>query len=157
MKPTLTEANKMMRLQYAFDQVNENTRNTRSNDLFFKDFYDTVHIDEKWFFIVKEGKKYILVFDEEPPQLYTRNKNSVEKVMFLCALARPRWVGNQYWDGKIGIWPVGYRGVASRSSKYRQKGDPVWVNENVDRTKYTEMLVNDVLPAIVAKWPLFLS
>ena len=152
LKPILTDANRFMRLEYALQQIAQG-RNTRSA-MVFKDQMDVVHVDEKWFFIIKEGQRYILVADEIPPPMYTRNKNSLEKVMFLSALARPRVVGNTYWDGKIGIWPVGYVGKAKKKSKYRNRGDPVWVNENVDRTKYTEMIMNDVLPAVAAKWPL---
>ena len=153
LKPILSEQNQMTRLQYALDQINGEKTPTRHCRRVFKDCLDVVHVDEKWFFIIKEGQKYILVFDEEPPTLVTRNKHSLEKVMFLCALARPRMVGNRYWDGKIGIWPVGHVGQAQRKTKYHNRGDPIWVNETVNREKYTEMLLDHVLPAIVAKWP----
>ena len=153
LKPVLTEWNRLVRLQYALEQIRMQQRSTRHGQLTFKDCFDVVHVDEKWFFIIKEGQKFILVFDEEPPNLYTRNKNNIEKVMFLCALARPRMVGNTYWDGKIGIWPIGHVGKAKRKSKHHNRGDPIWVNEKVDRIKYTEMMVDNVLPAIVSKWP----
>jgi hypothetical protein len=42
---------------------------------------------------------------------------------------------------------------AKRSSKNCKKGDPVWVNENVTREKYREMLIEKLLPAILAKFP----
>ena len=31
------------------------------------------------------------------------------KLMFLCAVARPRYspCGKSWWDGRLGIWPIG--------------------------------------------------
>ena len=83
----------------------------------FSEMLDEVHVDEKWFFLCKENQTYILVSDqEEPPHRYVKHKSHIEKVMFLCAQARPRTVAGVYWDGKIGIWPVGKVKLAERSS-----------------------------------------
>ena len=35
----------------------------------FKDWMNFVHVDEKWFYLIKDGTKFLLVFDEEPPKL----------------------------------------------------------------------------------------
>jgi hypothetical protein len=53
--------------------------------------YDKVHPDEKWFCMSKDGERYLLVDDEEAPTRWVRHKKYMTKVMFLCALARPRW------------------------------------------------------------------
>ena len=44
-------------------------------------------------------------------------------------------------------------GEAARRSKNRDKGTPVWVNESVDRDTYRRCLIDMVLPAILAKFP----
>jgi hypothetical protein len=115
--------------------------------------YDMVHIDEKWFFMTSDGECYLLARDEEPPERTTAHKGYIGKVMFLCATARPRIIHGKMWDGKIGIWPIGHVGEAKRTSKNRKKGDPVWENESVTREKYREMVIDKVLPAILAKFP----
>jgi hypothetical protein len=103
----------------------------------------------------KDGKKYILVDDEEPPNRQVRHKKYMTKVMFLCALARPRWdnVANRYWDGKIGIWPIGNYGAAQRTSIHRPAGTRVWHNCGMGYLKFREMIFDDVIPAIMEHWP----
>jgi hypothetical protein len=75
--------------------------------------------------------------------------------MFLCAQASPHHVAstNSHWDGKIGIWPVGEWKPAQRSSANRPAGTLVWHKHTVDNHKYRELMVDNVLPAIMAKWP----
>ena len=118
--------------------------------------YDEVHVDEKWFFLCKAKESYILVCDEEePPERYVKHKSHIAKVMFLCAQARPRYVHatGQYWDEKIGIWPIGKTVLAQRTSVNRPAGTPEWQNVNVDLDVYREMLLSHVVPAIIEKWP----
>ncbi|ETP39280.1 hypothetical protein F442_13243 [Phytophthora nicotianae P10297] len=70
--------------------------------------YDTVHVDEKWFYVKKIGQKVYLLTGqdgtpcEDAPVQFVQSKRHILMVMFLCAVARPR--GN--WDGKVGMWPV---------------------------------------------------
>ena len=56
----------------------------------FIDNYDCIHVDEKWFHIKKVAKKYYLGPNELPPERTTCHKSHITKVMFLCAVARPR-------------------------------------------------------------------
>ena len=46
--------------------------------------------------------------EEEDPVRTIQNKNFIGKVMFLVALARPRYddEGNLTFDGKIGCWAM---------------------------------------------------
>jgi hypothetical protein len=174
LKPILTEANKMARLVYALGQIDpssvppldgsqENLGRTRQQSMpkvpvVFKDQMNTVHIDEKWFFLCQDGARYILVEDKDSPEAdpvrRTRHKSHITKVMFLCAQARPRWdyAKNQMWDGKLGIWPVGHWQPYVRGEKARQ-GLSRWVDENITRDKYTELLVDKLLPSIESNWP----
>jgi hypothetical protein len=75
----------------------------------FMDMYRDVHVDEKWFFLTKKQHKYILTEGETDPHRTINQKSHVDKVMFLCAQARPRkdYARNKSWDGKIGLWLIG--------------------------------------------------
>jgi hypothetical protein len=147
LKPKLTDDHKICRIEYALSMRDENNKSQYQN------MYDLIHIDEKWFFMTSDGECYILARDEEPPERITAHKGYIGKVMFLCATARPRMIQGKMWDGKIGIWPIGRIEAAKRTSKNRKKGDPVWVNENVTREKYREMLIDKLLPAVLSKFP----
>jgi hypothetical protein len=42
------------------------------------------HIDEKWFYLVKDGGRYIVAADEvDPPLVSVAHKSHITKVMFL--------------------------------------------------------------------------
>jgi hypothetical protein len=163
----------MARLVYALRQIDpssvppldgseENLGRTRQQSMpkvpVFKDQMNAVHIDEKWFFLCQDGARYILVENKDSPEAdpvrRTRHKSHITKVMFLCAQARPRWdySKNQMWDGKLGIWPVGHWQPYVRGEKARQ-GLSRWVDENITREKYTELLVDKLLPSIESSWP----
>ena len=113
LKPTLTEENKMSRMELALSFVDKN------NPSQFKNMEDLIHIDEKWFFLTKDGQRFIIAADEEEPYRHVQHKNFMTKVMFLCAVARPRYDTNKnaWFDGKIGIWPIGKWEPAKRKSK----------------------------------------
>jgi hypothetical protein len=155
LKPSLTNANKLHRLLYCMSQVKAGSTLIHLRSPVFEDQMDRVHVDEKWFWLCKDGEKYILVDGERPPKRYVRHKSHIEKVMFLCAQARPRWDPHTQlmWDGKLGIWPVGDYSLAIRSSVNRPAGATVWNNESMDRERYIAMMVQDLFPAIMSKWP----
>ena len=85
-----------------------------------------VHVDEKWFYAMKEGSRVWLLPTEDrisPPQ--TQNKGSIPKVMFIAAVARPQKRPDGTWfDGLVGIWPFVETVLAQRSSKNRPRGAP---------------------------------
>ena len=116
--------------------------------------YNRVFVDEKWFWISKDNARYLLLADEELPTRRVRHKKYMTKVMFLCAQARPRWDYHKHWDGKLGMWPVGRYDRARRSSVNRPAGTRVWVDETMDSTKYKEMMMDCVVPAILERWPI---
>ena len=72
----------------------------------FKDMHNIVHIDEKWFYIGKDKGTFYLLEEEDDPHRTVKNKNLLGKVMFLSAVARPRYdeEGNCIFEGKIGVW-----------------------------------------------------
>jgi hypothetical protein len=148
LKPTLTPTNQLTRFLFALDHLS-------ANQNFYRDFYDEIHVDEKWFYLTRDRKGYYVAVDEEPPKRQVKNKQSITKVMFLCAVARPHHDShtNSFFDGKIGIWPIGEFRPAERASKNRPKGTMVWHNIPVTREVYLELLQNKVLPAIMDNFP----
>jgi hypothetical protein len=77
------------------------------------------------------------------------------KVMFLSAVARPRWdpTKRAWWDGKLGMWPIGDYGAAVRTSIHRPASTRVWHNASMNFARYRMMMIDDLLPAIQALWP----
>jgi hypothetical protein len=77
-------------------------------------------------------------------------------MMFLCALARPRYnnITRQWFDGLIGIYPVGEFDMYKRGSRYHARGDLKWTNFTLDRDEYQRMMVKFVLPDIKRKMPM---
>ena len=101
LKPVLTEQNKYSWLFFALEMIDP-TDPTKS-----KDMYNYIHVDEKWFYLTRDHQRLILADKKLPPHCSVCHK--VHKVMFLCAVACPLYstATKQWWDGKLGIWPVG--------------------------------------------------
>ena len=116
---------------------------------------DLIHINKKWFYLTKDGQCFIIAVDEAEPYRHVQHKSFLMKIMFLCVVARPRYNTNKntWFDGKIGIWPVGKWEPAKQSSKKCAKGTPVWKNQCITRDVYWEYLIQKLLPAIKQRWP----
>lgn len=148
-KPLLDERVRAERLAFCKSFVN-------MSSLHFHDMYDCVHLDEKWFYLTASNRRYYLTADEEPPLRVARSKRFITKVMFLVAVARPRFdrTKGEWFDGKVGLWPLITHEAAERSSRNRPKGAIVTKPiASVDSTVYRTFLIDKVLPAIVACWP----
>lgn len=158
LRPTLTEEQKVARFIYSMESIDWPVRETRVSieNMHFKDMMDVIHVDEKWFHLIKDGTRFILLRDEDDPYRHTKHKSFIGKVMFLCAMARPRVLDNgEFWNGKVGIWPVGGMERAVRSSVNRPAGTMVWKNHSMTRDKYRSMLRDHVFPAIMGRFPHF--
>ena len=133
LKPLLTDDGKARRLEWALRWV----RNAPGGARKFQNFFDFVHLDEKWFYICKQGQRYFLYEGEDLPIRKVQHKSHVTKVIFLAAVARPRFnpSRNRQFDGKIGIYPFTEHSV------------------EVNRATYKETLINNVFPDIRAKFP----
>lgn len=149
-KPLLTEANRKERVQFSLSMLVPGTNPPK-----FSDMFDCVHVDEKWFYLTKTKQTYYLCPDEAEPLRSCKSKRFIEKVMFLAAVARPRYdTGrNQKFDGKIGIWPFVVKEPARRNSKNRAVGTLETKPINVTKEVYSDFLLNKVIPAIQEKWP----
>ncbi|KAJ0854273.1 hypothetical protein HanRHA438_Chr14g0660821 [Helianthus annuus] len=152
-KPDLTDQNKKARLEFCLSMV---TRSLSSASPTFYDMFNVIHIDEKWFYMSKPSKRYYLVPNEDEPLRTCKSKKFITKVMFLAAVARPRYdaSGNEVFSGKIGIFPFTTLEPAKRSSKNRVAGTLVTkpilsVTKEVTRS----WLIEKVLPAIRSTWP----
>ena len=110
LKPVLTEQNKLSWLLFALEMIDP-TDTTK-----FKDMYNYIHVDKKWFYLMTDHQNFILVDKELPPHCSYCHKGHITKVMFLCAVVFPQYstATRQWWDGKLGIWPVGGSEPAKR-------------------------------------------
>ncbi|ETM36683.1 hypothetical protein L914_16679 [Phytophthora nicotianae] len=138
-KPTLTEEHKQRRLQYCLMHI-------RRQLGAFK--MDLVHIDEKWFNMYKGVTRYYLAPDEGLPYRSSLNKRYIGKVMFLAAIARPRFSGKatNILTAKLVFGRL--LNVYRRTSKNRMKGTLVTKNVNMTRKIYKKMLKEKVFPAV---------
>ena len=75
--------------------------------------------------------------------------------MFLCAVVRPCFnpCYNSWWDGKLGICPIGDWEPAKQKSKNRPKGMLMWKNKIVTKEVYRDLLISKLIPSILEKWP----
>jgi hypothetical protein len=103
-KPMLGEENEKQRLLYALHQVEPST--LFGDDPTMKGGFNVAHYDEKWFYRIRRNENVYLSKREEAPKRSTKNKNYIEKIMFVSVMARPRYdaQGNCTFDGKIGVW-----------------------------------------------------
>ncbi|XP_074267443.1 uncharacterized protein LOC141590785 [Silene latifolia] len=122
----------------------------------FKDQSNIIHIDEKWFYITKDGQRFYLSQTEPDPYRSVQSKTFIGKIMFMCAVGRPQFDANNnvIFDGKIGIWPFVYLEPAKRNSKNRVAGTmetkPI---ESITKHVVKDMLLGKVLPELKRKWP----
>ena len=87
---------------------------------------------------------------EVVPERYCQNKDHLIKVMFLCAIARPRYndAGTCIFDGKIGMWPFVEIRIARRSSPNQPAGTPETKVINCNKETYRRFMIEKVVTAI---------
>lgn len=152
-KPSLNDGNKKARLRFCISMLDSATI---PHDPTFLGMYNIIHIDEKWFYMTKKCGNYYLWREEEDPIRTCKSKNFIGKVMFLAAIARPRFDanGNELFSGKIGVFPLVTKEPAKRNSVNRPAGTletkPI---TSVTKEIIKTYLLNKVIPAIKSKWP----
>ncbi|CAM9964343.1 unnamed protein product [Discosporangium mesarthrocarpum] len=119
------------------------------------DMYDWVHVDVKWFNVMKDGRGIYLHPEEDAPNPpTTQNKRFITKLMFLAAVARTRMISDGVWfDGKIDIWPIADTVAAMGSSKNRKKGTMMLKPPTINAERYKKLMIDKVIPAIKARMP----
>ena len=90
-KPMLNDEQMFSRVLYAVERLVEKADGSFEYDA----AYNEVYLDEKWFFICPESRKVYLSEKEKAqgnlPKSKAKSKRHMMKVMFLCAVARPRF------------------------------------------------------------------
>ena len=121
----------------------------------YQDMHDQIHLDGKWFFLTLEKEQYLLLPDKKNPKHSVKHKSHITKVMFLCTVVRPHFNPsvNSWWDSKLGIWPIGDWEPAKQKSKNRPKQTLVWKNKTVTKEVYRDLLISELIPAIMEKGP----
>jgi hypothetical protein len=154
-KPFLTPSNVQERLRFAMSFVRPLPNGTFS----FVSMDNFVHVDEKWFYLTKVKRRCYVYDDEEVAARTVKSKRFITKVMFLAAVARPRFDPHtkRVFDGKVGIWPFVETVAAKRTSKNRPKGTMVTVPLSVNADVYFNTVVSKVVPAIQLKFPISTS
>ncbi len=149
LKPHLTDKNKEARLNWVLQFLHDNDDGTMSL------MYDMVHIDEKWFDLTNKVNNYYVAPGEEPPIRSVVNKARCPKLMFLTAVARPRYdlTQGRMFDGKIGCWAFVCYEPAKRNSKYRPAGTLCAKSISVTRDVSRTYLIEKVIPEIKKRWP----
>jgi hypothetical protein len=114
--------------------------------------YHTFHLDEKWFYVDKLRRRVYLTEDEPPPLVQWKNKNFIEKIMFLAVVGRPIKVselgeerddGDWYWDGKVSFHPLVTLGNISRRGP--NVGNPCVKPVSIGKKEFEEFLCEKVL------------
>ena len=57
----------------------------------YRDMLDQIHLDKKWFFLTQKKEIYLILTEEENQNCCIKHKSHITKVMFLCAVVRPRF------------------------------------------------------------------
>ena len=154
-KPLLTFSNEVARVYWVLLFIFIDYTNGVPFEPKISPMYDFIHLGEKWFYITLVDRRYYLCLDEQLPHRVVQHKSHIQKLMFLAAVARPRFSVNpsEVFDGKIGMWGFFEEVPAKRSSKKRAAGTLELKCVNVNKARYREMLIEKVLPAIREKWP----
>ena len=149
-KPLLTVQSRISRVKFCLSHVNR-----FNSALPFYSMMRTVHIDEKWFYIMSLKVRTIIVPGEKVEKSSAKSNRFITKVIFLAAVAHPRYDSHSrsYFDGNIGIWPFVETRAAKRTSVNRPKGTPVTSLLNVDRNVYRNFIAEKLYPAIRDKFP----
>ena len=118
-----------------------------------------VHVDEKWFLLTQEKQKLYFVEGEILPERQIQSKRFIPKVMFLCAVARPRYDFHRkkMFSGKLGIWPFVKKEPAKRSSVNRAKGTLETKPISVDDQVYSDFIKKKYCLQFVKKCPMVIS
>ncbi|XP_057770715.1 uncharacterized protein LOC130990503 [Salvia miltiorrhiza] len=133
-KSDLTAPNKLLRLRFSLEALEYDSI---MRSLTFKSMHNTVHIDEKWFYITKSAQRFYLTPEEIEPHRTCKNKKFITKVMFMCAVCRPVFGAN-----------------AKRNSKNRAAGTMEWKPiQSITKQVVKDCLIYQIIPAIKAKWP----
>jgi hypothetical protein len=139
-KPFLAEKHELARLQWAQE---------RKDFDFFSTEKVVVHIDEKYFYALRNQKIIYYPKGCEPPTTTALSKTQIPKVMFFGAVAPPNV--SKKFDGRIGLWLVSETKVAERNSKFHDRGDEYEVPTMMNGELFVRLCKDNLIPAMVEK------
>ncbi|XP_057546557.1 uncharacterized protein LOC130825360 [Amaranthus tricolor] len=151
--PVLTDASKIRKVEWILGLIQDDTIQRHP---IYKAMYDFIHIDEKWFYLTKKTQRVYLAHKEKILYRAAKSSKFIPKAMFLGAVAKTRWnrYGQHTFDGKIRIFPSINRVAAQRDLKNRPRGSiEIKPTESVTQEVYMSMLIQQLIPAILRKWP----
>ena len=104
-KPKLTEENVEWRLDYSWSKVDDECfdggMDLRGPSLYYQKMYNNIHVDEKWFYLIKEGRKFTLTWDEEEPYITQQHKE-----LFQRSCSYMRWHVQDTFQKSVICWMV---------------------------------------------------
>ncbi|XP_021714964.1 uncharacterized protein LOC110682921 [Chenopodium quinoa] len=149
----LTSNHKIARLKWVLSHINPIPAH---GDPKFADMQQTIRIDEKWFYLNQETRKFYLLPKEEDPYRCQQSKRYKVKAMFMGMIGKPLYArnGTLLHDDKYGIFPFVTKQMAKKKSKNRDAG--TWETkamQNVNKDAIRNMLMEHIIPAIQEQWP----
>ncbi|XP_021740067.1 uncharacterized protein LOC110706452 [Chenopodium quinoa] len=123
-KPALTSDHKIARMKWVLSHINPVEGN---QDPSFEDMSYSIHIDEKWFYLNPDKRRFYLLPSEEDPYMAQQSRRFKLKAMFMAIIGKPLYDinGELLHDGKYGIFPFTVQDRAKKSSKNRAAGTMV--------------------------------
>ncbi|XP_021739587.1 uncharacterized protein LOC110705971 [Chenopodium quinoa] len=151
--PALTSNHKIARMKWVLNHILPATQN---RDPKFMDMQQVVHVDEKWFYLNPENRRFYLLPNEPNPYRAQQSKRFKIKGMFMAAIGKPVFSpnGEVLHDGKYGMWSFVYETTTKKKSKNRDAGTvEIKATQNVNKEAIRAMLMTNVIPGIKSKWP----
>ena len=144
--PCLSAKDVARRLEWAkqhLDYTWTGTENLRYPNILNKKV-GWVDIDEKWWDLLRKRAVKVHPGQQRRTRVPTKSKRFVQKVMGLCAVARP--CGD--FDGRLGMYRCARKKVAQRNSKYHKRGDVYDEDCEVDGDMFYEIVTKQLFPDI---------
>ncbi|XP_021717892.1 uncharacterized protein LOC110685668 [Chenopodium quinoa] len=144
-KPALSSDHKVARLKWVLSHINPITGN---EDPTFVDMNHVIHIDEKWFYLNPDKRRFYLLPSEEDSYRAIQSRRFKLKAMFMALIGKPLYDtnGELLHNGKYVIFPFTVKELAKKSSKNRAAG--TWETkalQNVNREVIRDMLLTKVI------------
>ena len=84
--PNVSDKNKIDRMKWVLSHIEPATTETKA---IFIDMKQTIHIDEKWFYLNPTTRRFYLLPKEIDPYRTSKSKNYSIKVMFMGVTSKP--------------------------------------------------------------------
>ncbi|XP_010677754.1 uncharacterized protein LOC104893356 [Beta vulgaris subsp. vulgaris] len=140
--PSLTETHKLERMKWVLSHILPGTPTEQAQ---FIDMENIIYIDEKWFYLNPDTRRFYLLPREDDPYRCCQSKRFKIKAMFIGVTSKPMYDAEE-------------RVAAKYTTKNRDKGTiETKVVERITQKVIRDMIIQNVLPSIMSKWPAGLS